>query len=310
VRRLTQGLLPALTAPARVSLKRWVGRVFQRGDGPEVNYDQPLGDPGLFGPNSVTWRIHADFPGMMAGGVCALMLQTLHPRALAGVWDHSNFRTDILGRLRRTTIFVAATTYAPTTEAERLIARVRAIHERVVGHDERGQAYAASDPALLTWVHATEVSSFLNGYQRYRGVVVPRRLQDRYYAETSVIAEKLGAVDVPKSAAAMRRYFDAVQGELSFGTRSAEVLAVLAQMQLPIPVAGVSRHLFLGAGAALLPDWARTRMPRTTMLRLRDEAAARGLYALAPVLRAALRDGIGARSCRRMGLELAALQQL
>src|SRR5699024_1428539 len=82
-----------------------------------VDYDHPTGDPGLFGPDSATWKMHADFPGMMAGGLCALMLQTLHPRALAGVWDHSSFRETSLERLRRTTLFVGATSFAPRADA-------------------------------------------------------------------------------------------------------------------------------------------------------------------------------------------------
>lgn len=152
-----------LTAPLEKRLRDWVVSVFPRDEKLAIEYDQPLGDPGLFGPDSVTWRVHGDFPAMMAGGIAALMLQTLHPAALAGVWDHSNFRADLVGRLRRTTAFVAGTSYAPVSEAERLIARVRRIHERVRGVTDVGQPYEANDPALLTWVHVTEVSSFLRG---------------------------------------------------------------------------------------------------------------------------------------------------
>jgi uncharacterized protein (DUF2236 family) len=301
-------LLPALTAPARARLRSWVLSVLQRGEGPSIDYDAPLGDHGLFGPDCVTWRIHSDFPGMMAGGVCALMLQTLHPLALAGVWDHSSFRSDILGRLRRTTTFVAATTYAPTAAAERLIARVRGIHGQVTGFAEDGRAYEANDPRLLTWVHTTEMLSFLRGYQRYRNPELPRALQDRYFAETSRIAEALGAEGVPKSVAEVDAYFSEVQPSLTFGARSAAVLEVLAGMALPIPLAGVSRHLFLGAGAALLPMWAQQLIPRPRLQRLRDEAAARSLNTLGPVFRAALKEGVAARSCRRVGVEPTILQ--
>src|SRR5699024_3547390 len=118
-----------------------------------VDYDQPQGDPGLFGPHSATWKFHADFPGMMSGGLCALMLQTLHPRALAGVWDHSAFREESLERLRRTTLFVGATSFAPRGDAERLIDQINRIHAHVHGHTADGQPYSALDPDLLTWVH-------------------------------------------------------------------------------------------------------------------------------------------------------------
>lgn len=121
-----------LTAPLAAALRRWVLGVFPRGQS-GIDYDAPAGDAGLFGPDSATWRVHADFPGMLAGGLCALMLQALHPQVLAGVWDHSDFRDDLVGRLRRTTGFVAGTSFSGTAEAERLITRVRTIHTHVRG---------------------------------------------------------------------------------------------------------------------------------------------------------------------------------
>ena len=103
-------LLHRLSQPVTAPIRRWVLGAFPRGQS-GIEYDHPQGDPGWFGPHSVTWRVHSEFPGMLAGGLCALMLQTLHPLALAGVYDHSNFRDDLVGRLRRTTAFVAGTTY-------------------------------------------------------------------------------------------------------------------------------------------------------------------------------------------------------
>ncbi|GAC1621049.1 MAG: oxygenase MpaB family protein [Nevskia sp.] len=294
-------------APLQERLRRTVVTVLPRNVTLAINYDEPLGDPGLFGPDSVAWRIHSDFPGMMTGGICALMLQTLHPLALAGVWDHSNFREDLLGRLRRTTAFVAGTTFASTAEAQRLIARVIGIHRRVVGKDEDGRSYAADDPQLLTWVHTTEMWCFLRGYRRYRKAALPLSVQDRYYAETCRIAEALGARDVPQSVAEVDAYFAAVLPELRYSERSREVLAVLDGIRLPIPLPGVSKHLFLGAGAALLPDWAAARLRRTRLQRWRDGIAAQGLRALAPTLRAALKEGASTRGCRRVGIDPASL---
>src|SRR5215469_10826710 len=138
----------------------WVKRAFPRQTG-GIDYEQPRGDPGLFGPDSATWQIHADFAGMLSGGLCALVLQTLHPAALAGVWDHSNFRDDLVGRLRRTTNFVAGTTYAGTDAANDLINRVRRIHAQVRGVTDTGEPYDAEDPRLLAWVHVTEAFGLL-----------------------------------------------------------------------------------------------------------------------------------------------------
>src|SRR5471032_252009 len=103
------------------------------GSGPSLDYSSPPGDPGLFGPDAICWKVHADFTSMMTGGVSALLLQALHPIALAGVWDHSTFRTDILGRLRRTATFIAGTTYGTRADALTLIQRVKTIHEKVKG---------------------------------------------------------------------------------------------------------------------------------------------------------------------------------
>ncbi|HVJ36988.1 MAG TPA: oxygenase MpaB family protein [Stenotrophomonas sp.] len=300
-------LLRSLTAPAAAPLRRWVLGAFPRGES-GIEYDSPEGDPGLFGPDSVTWRVHAEFPGMLAGGLCALMLQALHPRALAAVYDHSNFRTDLVGRLRRTTHFVAGTTYAPTAEAERLIARVRAIHARIAGHTDDAQPYRADEPALLTWVHVTEAYGFLQGCRRY-GRPVPAAIADRYYAETRRVAAALGATEVPASEAAVAAYFAAMLPQLRVGQQAREVLGVLAGARLPVPAPGLSRDVFLGAGAALLPDWACALLGRSALVRARDRAAARMLAAMAPLFRAALPDGLAPRACRRMGLPVEVLQR-
>lgn len=127
----------------------------------EIDFERPKGEPGLFGPQSAIWQVHGDFTSMLCGGISALLLQMLHPLALAGVWDHSRFREDILGRLRRTSQFISATTFATTPDAERLIAKVQGIHQRIAGVDKDGTPYQASDPALLTWVHVAECSRFM-----------------------------------------------------------------------------------------------------------------------------------------------------
>ncbi|KRG43710.1 hypothetical protein ARC20_09770 [Stenotrophomonas panacihumi] len=293
-------MFKTLSAPAAAQIRRWVLGAFPRGES-GIEYDLPAGDPGLFGPGSVTWRVHAEFPGMLAGGLCALMLQTLHPRALAAVYDHSNFRDDLVGRLRRTTAFVAGTTYAPRGEADKLIARVRAIHARIGGQTADGVPYRADDPELLTWVHVTEAYGFLEGCRRY-GREVPPTIADRYYEEVRRVAEALGAVDVPESEAGVATYFARVQTQLRVDARTWEVLGVLGRARLPVPAAGLSRDVFLRAGAALLPDWACARLGRTAWQRARDRAAARMMRGMAPLFRAALPDGLAPRACRRMGL--------
>lgn len=293
--------LPSFANPLNAALRRWVLAAFPRSRG-GIDYDEPVGDPGLFGPDSVTWRIHADLPGMLSGGLSALMLQTLHPLALAGVWDHSSFRTDLVGRLRRTTGFVAGTTYAARADAEALISRVAGIHDHVHGTLPDGRAYSANDPQLLTWVHVTESHGFLQGYRRYHRAV-PDAVADCYYDESRLLAEALGARDVPSSESQVADYFASVRDTLRFDDRSREVLGVLAKIRLPVPMAGLSRELFLGAGAALLPNWAGDLLQRGRAQRTQAAVAASGLQALAPVFRAALTDGVAARACRRVGVD-------
>lgn len=298
----------ARSLPHLKALRAWVLRAFPRDPVHGVDYLAPVGDPGLFGPDSVTWRIHADFPGMLAGGLCALMLQTLHPRALAAIWDFSGFRGDLVGRLRRTTAFVGGTSYAPRGAALRMIERVRSIHAGIHGTTADGQPYAADDPDLLVWVHVTEAYAFLQGYRRYGPVAVPRWAADAYYDEVRRIAEALGARDVPASEHAVSAYLDRIRGRLRHDRRSREVLRVLQAIRLPVPMAGVSRELFVHAGADLLPSWAHSMLQRSKSMRARDRIAAGSLRLLAPAFRAALRDGVAAQSCRRMGLDPAILR--
>ena len=298
----------ALVAPAAARIRHWVLSAFPRGQS-GIDYDHPPGDPGLFGPDSVTWRIHGDFPGMLSGGLCALMLQTLHPLALAGVWDHSNFREDLVGRLRRTTNFVAGTTYAGCAQAQRLIARVAAIHARVRGRSADGRAYDAADPRLLTWVHVTESYGFLHGFRRYCHDPLPSEVIDAYYAEVRRVAEALGARDVPGSASAVEDYFAGIRTELAFDARSREVLAVLSRIRLPVPASGLSRELFVGAGAALLPPWAEAMLGRSALQRAQARLSARALRAIAPLFRVALDDGVAQRACRRVGADPSLLRR-
>lgn len=266
-----------------------------------VDFETPPGDPGLFGPDSACWKVHGDFTSMLIGGISALMLQALHPLALAGVWDHSNFREDMLGRLRRTGQFISATTYGSRADAERLIERVRRIHEGVVGHAADGRPYAASDPALLTWVHVAEVSSFLKAHLRYLDPELPGAEQDRYYAEIALVAERLGARDVPRSRVEVADYLQAQRTQLVCDGRSREVLRILLDAPAPSRLARPFGGLMMQAGIDLLPDWAHGQLGfdfapgKRRLIRL-------GVRNAAPLLRWAVRNGSLARARRRMGL--------
>jgi uncharacterized protein (DUF2236 family) len=221
----------------------------------EIDLTRPPGDDGLFGPGSMAWRVHADFSGMMIGGVSALLLQMLHPLALAGVWDHSDFRRDRFGRLRRTAQFISLTTFGSTDAAQRAIDRVRAIHDRVAGTLADGTPYDANDPALLTWVHVAEVDSFLRAYVRYREPALSGAEQDRYVAETATIARRLGAADVPESRREVDAYYRAVRPDLRFDDRTRDVAAAMLASGAD-PLAGAALAIVGPAALELLPPWA------------------------------------------------------
>ncbi|MEN3975857.1 oxygenase MpaB family protein [Emcibacter sp. SYSU 3D8] len=214
-------------------------------------------DDGLFGPAAVAWRVHGDVTSMMVGGVAALLLQMLHPAVLAGVWDHSNFRQDMLGRLRRTARFIALTTYGGPEDAESAIARVRAVHGCVHGTLPDGTPYSAGDPALLAWVHVTEAVCFLDAWRRYAEPDMTQADQDRYFAEVAVVAHGLGADEVPASRAAALAYMESMRPRLRADSRTREVARILLnnapQHWAALPI----QQLTFQASVDLLPAWAR-----------------------------------------------------
>lgn len=212
---------------------------------------------GLFGPASVAWRVHGDVTSMLAGGVAGLLLQMLHPRVLAGVWDHSNFRADMHGRLRRTARFIAVTTYGGREEAEAAIARVRRIHDQVRGVLPDGGPYLASDPRLLSWVHVTEAVSFLNGWIRYGEPGMNRADQDRYFAEMAEVGARLGADPLPRTRAEALALIEVMRGELMADARTAEVRARVLNPPVRSRAAALFQRVTLQAGVDLLPPWAR-----------------------------------------------------
>jgi uncharacterized protein (DUF2236 family) len=267
----------------------------------QLDIENPKGDPGLFGPQAVCWQVHGDFASMLVGGICALMLQMLHPRVLAGVWDHSNFREDMLGRLRRTGQFVSGTTFGSTHDANWLIDKVRGIHAQISGTAPDGSHYKADDPELLTWVHVAEVSSFMAAHLRYLNPDLSLDEQDRYYAETALVAERLGARDVPRSAQAIADYLEQMRGQLLCDERTFEVLRVLRHAPAPSRMARPMGKLMMQAGIELLPQWA-SAMFGIEFSAFRRRMIRTGINRTAPVLRWAVRNASVHRARRRMGV--------
>lgn len=242
----------------------------------------------LFGPQSVVWRVHGDVTTMMVGGVAALLLQMLHPAVLAGVWDHSSFRGDMLGRLRRTARFIAVTSYAAREDAEAAIAKVRDVHTRVRGILPDGTHYAADDPGLLAWVHVTEAVSFLDAWIRYAEPGMKRADQDRYFAEFARIAEALGADPIPRSRAEADALIAAMRGALVADARTREVARLVLSQPAPSLAVKPFQALTFSAAVDLLPDWAR-RMHRLSGPGLATPAIRLGTGGIARTIRWAFR---------------------
>lgn len=231
----------------------------------------PPGDPGLLGPDAMAWRVHAHFTAMMVGGLSSLVVQALHPRALAAVWDHSDFRRDLKGRLGRTAYFVAATTYGGRDLAERMIDRVNAIHAKAAGTDLSGQPYVANEPALIRWVHLVEVSSFLKAYQWLSHLPLSPTGCDRYIQEMTLIGHRLGAMELPQSWEATQEALLEYQSELVFDARTREILQVIESY----PVEGLDRPfmaMVLQAAFDLMPDWALHLIERTRSCSIQQQA--------------------------------------
>lgn len=211
----------------------------------------------MFEPDSVTWRMHAD-PSMLIGGMRALLVQALHPLAMAGVEQHSDYRADPWGRLRNTVEYVMTTTYGTAEEAVQAGRVVQAIHKRVRGTDPvTGKTYSAEDPDLLVWVHAVEAHSFLVSYRRYGAGRFTNENADRYVAE-QVRAATLVGLDpaiVPSSVAELHDYFQSVDDELRPSPYSRDAAKVVLNPPLPLPLAFVKPIAWIpgAAAAGLMP---------------------------------------------------------
>lgn len=218
--------------------------------------------PRWFDEDAPIRRVHAD-SAMFVGGLRALLLQSLHPLAMAGVAQHSDYRHDPWGRLRRTADFLAATTFGPAEQAAAAVERVRTVHRRVTGISPDGRAYEANDPHLLRWVHVAEVDSFLAAYRRYGTEPLSDDDADRYVADMALVAHRLGVPAPPRSTLALRDQIRAFRPELA-GTPDARDAARYLLLQPPMhPAARAPYTVLAGAAVALLPRWARVplRLP-------------------------------------------------
>jgi uncharacterized protein (DUF2236 family) len=265
------------------TVRRQLGAaLFARVAGPEgpARRDRIHGATGTrwFADDRPIRTVHAD-ASMFVGGIRALLLQSLHPLAMAGVVGHSRFKEDPWGRLQSTSHFLAVTTFGPADDAEAAVARVRRIHDRVRGVAPDGRPYAASDPRLLLWVHVAEVDSFLRAHHAYGAERLSDADYDGYVADAARIAEALGVADPPRSVEELAAAVASFRPELA-GTPDARAAARFLLLRTPVPLPARPPVALLGAAAVvLLPLWARWQLrlpwlPVTERLAVRTSASA------------------------------------
>ncbi|WP_375289724.1 oxygenase MpaB family protein [Qipengyuania sp.] len=251
---------PPSTDPIERLRLALVGKV--RGVFNDVNAGEqpvPPSDDALFERDSPIRMVHADVVSMMVGGIRGLLLQMLHPHALQGVLDHSNFRSDMHGRLRRTAKFIAVTSFGHRDEAMKAIDRVNRIHAAVGGTLPDGTPYSASDPRVLAWVHVAEATSFLAAYLRHVRPTMPGHEQDEYYRQFAVIARALGADPVPLDRREAETIFRDLRRDLHPSPQAREV-ANLVLNQRPEGAPPAVQAMLGSEAMALLPSFARAML--------------------------------------------------
>jgi uncharacterized protein (DUF2236 family) len=262
-----EATIPQTLAAGLDALQRQVGAaIFARVAGPEgpanrARFDTP--GPRWFAPDRPIRRVHRD-ASMFVGGLLALLLQSLHPQAMAAVAQHSDYRTDPWGRLQRTSTFLATTTFGTEQDAQRVVDHVRGVHRRITGTDSLGRPYRADDPHLLRWVHVAETDSFLRCHQSYGARPLDAAGCDGYVADTARIALALGVPDPPRTRQELAAALADYRPELRATADALDVTRFLV-WKPPLPLLARGPYALLaGTAIAELPVWARRelRLPR------------------------------------------------
>lgn len=288
-----------LPQPLQSRLERAASAAFTPPGGARVDFTAPAGAPALFAPDSVSWRVMKNPVALLVGGVAAVLLELAEPRVRSGVWDHTNFRRDPVGRMQRTGYAAMVTIYAPAEQARAMIANVVRVHERVEGVTPAGIAYRANDEELLTWVQATAGYGFFQAYHRFVRPLSTDELS-RAYAEGAETAALYGAASAPKNDEQMKALLEMMRAKLERSDIIFEFLNITRNA--PILPSRTLQRLMIRGAVELLPAWTRDRLCLSaryglkpggeTLLRTLGSAADRILIETAPP----------AQACARLGL--------
>jgi uncharacterized protein (DUF2236 family) len=243
---------------------------------PGEQYTEPVGDPGLFGPDSAIWKVHGDVSGVV-GGVSGLLLGTLNEPVTYGTNRFSDYQRDPIKRLGFTSSFVRGVTFGSTPAADKLIETVRAMHRRVHGTMPDGRAFSATDSADIIWTGATQAYGIARAHQRYHPDPLRGPDLDRYFADYATIVERLGAADPPRSLADVEDYLATMRPRLTVSEETLQTVRFLRAAYGSAPVTRAASMVVSRAATDLLPGWAKTLLglrPRAPIAPLATRAAA------------------------------------
>jgi uncharacterized protein (DUF2236 family) len=294
-------MFPVIQLPKSLQLKLYAAAssAVQPEKGREIDFARPLGEAALVAPKSVSWRIFKNPVALFIGGIAAVILELADPAVRSGVWNHSSFRVDPMGRLRRTGLAAMVTIYGARSVAEPMIAGIVRMHAKVVGQTPEGVPFCANDGRLLRWVHATASFSFAEAYSRYVSSLSPAELS-AFYLEGVPVSRLYGAVDAPSTSHEMLTLFDSMQERLEPSPIIFEFLQIMREAPaFPAQLRWMQR-LMVSAAIEMIPALIRDRLGLNPCLRRRERLLVRLAGALAD--RIVLADGPAAQSCLRLGL--------
>jgi uncharacterized protein (DUF2236 family) len=271
------------------------------GGGAPFDFATPVGEPALAAADSVSWQVFRNPVSLLIGGISAVILELAEPRVRAGVWEHTSFRRDPVGRMQRTGLAAMVTVYGAHSKAEGMIASVRRIHDRVHGETAAGLAYRASDPELLCWVQATAAYGFLQAYQSFvRPLGTAER--DRYYGEGEPASHLYGAVGVPVTEGGVEVLFHRTYGSLEGSDVIFEFLDVLGRAELLPRAARPLQRMLIRGAVEITPAAVRAILGLGPAFGLRrwERAVLRRLGRVAD--RILVESSPPVQACRRLGL--------
>ena len=290
------------------TLRRIASRAALRPEGGfAVDFSEPAGEAALVAPDSIAWQVFKNPVALFVGGVTAVILELAEPRVRSGVWDHTTFRSDPLLRMERTGLAAMVTVYGARSTAEKMIAGVRRMHDRVHGTTPKGVAYRASEPELLDWVQATASFGFLEAYCAFvRPLCAAQR--DQFYADGVAAARLYGAVGAPASRAELEAQFAAMRAKLERSDIVFEFFEIVQRTPiLPQPL-GPIQSMLIRAAVEITPSWVREILGLDARYGLRrfEAGFVRALGAISD--RIVVRSSPPAQACRRLGLSVRSLR--